>query len=192
MCATIALQQYSRDAFEKRSLTKPLGWALCLGLLVGETLTTFTQPAAAGPQIQENDKRAGASIATLPAENKLSFKMDSISNSLGDGGRWATTYTFVASDGEKVYKSLMTFESRAAAAKALQENIRVASKIVERGPLKNKKGKTIGERVVLLWPESDPARRSTGIIRTDGLHLCQISSKSLQNALALERLINTE
>lgn len=176
----------------KGRFTGGIARSVCACLALGVCPAVSLDAVKSGTSPQVGPKPAQGAVSEPSSRGRTSFALDTISDGVGPDGRAFSTYTFIASDGEKVYKTFITFDTPASAAKWVREEIKGAAKILERGPLRNKDGKTVGERTVLLWPENDPAKRGAGVIRTEGPHLLQISSRSLEDALALEALIKSD
>lgn len=90
-------------------------------------------------------------------------------------------------DGVKLSSTYSTFSSRQSAESALQTSLREATEIIERKPLYNDAGETIGERVVARFPPNEIATDGyIAILALENDRLFKIASTSLRHAVAFE------
>lgn len=79
------------------------------------------------------------------------------------------------------------FYSEKQSAAELRDDIKSAKKIIEQSFRKDETGKTIGERVVAVLVQTDPAEDLQVVIWTDGSKYYEIVSDSLSVALECEK-----
>jgi hypothetical protein len=96
--------------------------------------------------------------------------------------------TFEASDHVKLLAIFGDFDSSAAAMKELQLRLRDVAKIRKKSPKKNQKGSVVGQRVVAETKDQHSGKASFVIAWTNGSHLREIDSDSLEDALLLEKV----
>ncbi len=98
-----------------------------------------------------------------------------------------TFNSYKASDGVNVCFDRLEFPSADAARDAFHQVLIRSSKIIERGPLRDRGGKAIvGERVVAIFP-SDDGRQWPMVVSLDGANLYEISSTSLRHLALFEK-----
>jgi hypothetical protein len=159
-----------------------------LGLILVGSYSIPAEPCYATHSAQDSGTKEKAPNSSTALSDKISFKLVFISDSIGKDGEASTTFTYLASDGNKLHTSCIALDSPAAAVRKLHAQIGAARRVVERGVVKNKDGKTVGERAVLLVPTEDPSKPVATLIRTNGASYCVISSESLKDALEFEKL----
>lgn len=159
-----------------------------MGLFLVGSYSIPAQPSHAKQSAQDSSTQEKAANSSAVLSGKISFKLVLISDSIGKEGKATTTFTYLASDGYKLHTSCIALDSPVAAARKLHAQIGAATRVVERGAVKNKDGKTVGERAVLLVPTEDPSKPVATLIRTNGASYCVISSESLKDALEFEKL----
>ena len=89
-------------------------------------------------------------------------------------------------DGVKLGTSSKKFASSDQAIEGLDEELKCAIKILERGPKFDSQGIKIGERVVAIVRSPISGEQGAVVLWTDHALLCRIQSTSLQHVLRFE------
>jgi hypothetical protein len=96
--------------------------------------------------------------------------------------------TFKASDGVKLTATDGEFDSARRAQQEFDKEIAKATKVIERGKKKDKTGKVIGERALIMAGTSDLDKPIPAVVWTDGLWFHEIRSTSMRDIIELEKL----
>ncbi len=100
---------------------------------------------------------------------------------------WGRGASYKSFDGVKLSSTSSTFPSRQSAGSALQTSLQEATEIIERKPLHNDAGETIGERVVAKFPPNEIATDGyISILALENDRVFEIASTSLRHAVAFE------
>jgi hypothetical protein len=129
-----------------------------------------------------------SSSGDLERDGKAEFRLSMRADGRTDDGALFSENTYIASDGEKVRLEIVHYKSEEQVKEAFERHIKLADKVSERGPIRDKDGQVVAERAVLLmhfpWAGQKPVSL---IILTDGVLLLVVWSYSLLDALELEK-----
>lgn len=95
--------------------------------------------------------------------------------------------TYVASDGAKLSMSYAHFSSRGDARRALNDELKKAMEIIERGAKVTKKGQRVGDRVLVVLPSSGSSEHVYSLYWTDTKWLYFVNAPSLRHVLEFEK-----
>lgn len=118
---------------------------------------------------------------------ELTFKRILDGNAKSADGTRLAIHTYMASDGVRVALVSETHPSASSARLKLAERVKDAREVIIRGSKLDRKGKEIGERVVIRFraPEA-PKNELAAVIWTEGRYLRYLESQSLHHVLELE------
>ena len=103
-----------------------------------------------------------------------------------EGEKWFHAMKFIGPEGERADAMHVPCETASDASAELEKLVKKAVKTLERGPNIHRDGKTVGERVLLLYPAREAGQTFYMLLWTDGPVLHSISSKSREDVLAIE------
>jgi hypothetical protein len=104
----------------------------------------------------------------------------------GNGAQFSAG-TYDSTDGKVVSSTVETYRSATRAKSELKKRIKKATEIVERGSKRNRNGKLIGYRVVVMLRGGSQFGTYATVLWLAGEELHIIESSSLQHALEFER-----
>jgi hypothetical protein len=118
---------------------------------------------------------------------RIVLKAVRVSNGQTPDGIWYSATKFEAPDGSVAYNLVIPFESISRAEEELRTRVKLARKIVRHDPQIDKDGRTVGQRVLALYPGSTADISIIKLSWTIGSTYFEINSKSMANVLELER-----
>jgi hypothetical protein len=121
-----------------------------------------------------------------PADQKIDFKPSGALDFFDDRGFRGSSQMFKSTDGVWVELIKEWRDSPEEADKALDERLREAGRVVERGPLLDKEGLRLGDRALAYFHAEDGGERPA-VLWTDGAAFQHLESPSLRHMLLLEK-----
>jgi hypothetical protein len=127
-----------------------------------------------------------------------SFTLVRISDGrLSDNQTWWKSFSLIASNGHQIFLISIPFPSAKLSTQHLRRGIKSATKIIRRNPELNETDKVVGERVLALFPATNPPQASHQpefyrLSWTYGAYFWEIESESLEDVLALEDRLHKE
>jgi hypothetical protein len=104
------------------------------------------------------------------------------------GGSYYSYITgYEAPDGVQISQSLAPFQSPSEAKRELQERLKDAISILERGAKYDDKGRKLGERIVALFNSKEAGKRVALVLWTEKEDMYEVQSYSLSHAVEFER-----
>jgi hypothetical protein len=103
------------------------------------------------------------------------------------GGYYSYITGYEAPDGVRISESCAPFSSRSKAKHGLQERLKDAMSIIERGAKYDNKGREIGERVVALFHSKEEGKKVAILLWTDRDTMYEVESFSISHVLEFER-----
>jgi hypothetical protein len=119
------------------------------------------------------------------AEN-IKFKLTKIGNGrLDDGTRW-TEYGVITSDGHMLYNRYFPFSTVDRANKQFRFYIKHATKVIQRGPVLDDKGRAIAKRVLASFAGEEKGKTIYRLFWASEREFSEIEGEHLDDILALE------
>ncbi|HEV8428743.1 MAG TPA: hypothetical protein VGQ41_12655 [Pyrinomonadaceae bacterium] len=120
-------------------------------------------------------------------ESALSFNEESsIKGATKDGAPFASQ-AYQSSDGIGVSVTRENRDSATRASKELQRKLKATTRVIERSPKLDEKGRRVGERVVAMFALDDSQKEQASVLWTNGRQFYYIESLSLKHALEFEK-----
>jgi hypothetical protein len=117
------------------------------------------------------------------------FHQLTLGNGIEEDGAACSINAWRAPDGQRLITKTIHYDSESRAKQAFEARAKEATKTIDRGPVLNREGQVIGQRVVFEFTIKDQKTESM-IMFTDGSKLRQIQSPSLEDALEFEKIAN--
>ena len=138
----------------------------------------------------DSDPAAQSAVRTPKSTQQpspIKFKAARVSNGQTPDGIWFSLTKLVADDGSLAYNIVIPFDSVTRADGELRQRSKLATKIVRTSPQIDKQGKTVGQRLLALYPGAAPGIPIVKLSWTIGSTYFEINSNSMANVLELER-----
>jgi hypothetical protein len=117
---------------------------------------------------------------------KVDFKLTEILNGLTKDGVWTATFKMLGSNGHVVYKITIPYDSATHAENMIQDQIKLADKILRASPQVSGAGRESGQRILATFPVRTPADHRFRLIWRSGSSFHEIDGDTLQDVLDLE------
>jgi hypothetical protein len=168
-----------------------------LGLLVfAPVLLVATGMLCGGDRIESRrvfDKNASLSDSGQQSKDgRISFQLLSSGRAAKKGALNVSFNTYQSPDNIRVYYSIESYDSEESARAELENMVKHASKIIERGQKNSPDGRVIGERAVLISACTLTAKNNqTVVVWTDKAALAVLCSQSKGHALDFEQQVHS-
>lgn len=96
---------------------------------------------------------------------------------------------YETTDGMPLQQIIQRYRSPSDPGQEMQRIIARAASVVERGPKRDREGRRIGERAVLMLGASTPGQAQMAVVWTEGSALYLLQSSSLRHVLAFEKQV---
>jgi len=118
------------------------------------------------------------------------FKLLVLANGRTGDGTPTFLSTYATPAGNKVYKTFIEFNSTQRSKEQLGQLLKIADKVIEKGPKKDRHAGSVGDRIVIILPEKKENKQLIAIAWTSGQKYVELSSTSQDDLLAFEKITN--